>query len=283
MRRRHRRPYGGNREIVDYITANTRVTGPEVRTGQDIPSLFEFCRRNGYTDIACKWRTSPGNQQLEDYEVKFSNEQWIQIMSLPWPHPVAKEGDIYKVMNIYGTDALGCGHGYESSYGNLLFDIDFNPVTPVNRPQVLAYPPPTPAPEPSPEPTPDPTPSPLPTPDPTPIPVPDNTELVVSLFLWMYSGFEILEQYVFDSVELEKVVGIFNVRHVSGPLVKQKFLLDGQTRSMHLEGDLNVLATMRYVQKEQTPRGVCVMFSWRREKVQDMQMSCRIFSPLSWI
>lgn len=284
MRRRQRRQYGGNREIVDYIYANTRVTGPEVRTGQDIPSMFEFCRRNGYTDIAVKWSTSPGNHALDDFDPHFSDAQLDQIAALPWVHPIAGSGDVYRIMNIYGLDSLGSGQGYVSSMSNIIFEAQFPSYLRSGRPSVelLADPDPTRIPTLTPRPTLEPTPSVSPTVAPTPTPVPDNPNLVVSMFLWMYSGFEIINQWVFDTNELEKVVGCFNVRHVSGSLVKQRFLIEGQLRSFHLEGDLNILAIMRDVEKDQTPQGVCLLFSWEPPKV-DLQMSCRILAPLSWI
>lgn len=275
--RRRRRQYGGNRQVVDYILANTRVTGPEVRTEKDIPGMFEFCRRNGYTDIAVKWSTAPGNHAIDDFSVQFTEAQRDQIAALPWPHPVAGPGDVFRIVNIYGMDSLGSGQGYISSMSNFTFEATFPWGQRSVRPRVTVRGPPLPTEGP------EPTPEPIPTFEPEPtVPVPDNPNFVVSLFLWTYAGFEIIDQFVFDTNELEKVVATFNARHMRGPLAKQEFLLEGQLRSFHLEGDLKIDPILRSVEKPQTPRGVCVLLSWEGPRV-DLTSSCRILAPLSWI
>lgn len=192
---RRRTPFKGNRQITDYLYADSRVPGPEVMTVVDVPRMFEVARRNGYTDVRCKWLSAPGSRSLRDMEIARTPQTLQVIYSCDWkydPLPAEMKGAIF---SLYGSDVPSMGSpGFFPVMSNMIISLTEDPGPPAAaralspRPVAqLMEPTPWPTRRPTSTPSPTPTLEPTPTPQPTPDPTPGPPRPDVPPGSWIYS------------------------------------------------------------------------------------------------
>lgn len=189
---RRRTPFRGNRQITDYLYATSRTVGPEVRDRKEMPEMFEFLRRNGYTDARVQYRHFPGNRKYTYFQPPLAFASQL-IYQARWEYDPLPEGYSYSIMQVYGVFTDLAPSGFYPIFSNLLTTLSpkANSSLLTDRPRAELLAPPTPEPTrpPGPEPTPEPTPSVAPTPtlNPSPTPGPDPPKPPKPPGSWIYS------------------------------------------------------------------------------------------------